>query len=131
MESVLQMHKMFFKKISFDRKGFKNDNKADFTFKTSVLEHSNRDLFKVSLDVKCNKEEEYEFEIELIGVFSFNSSKELDKETKDYLISHNTVSILMPYMRSQISLLTAQPDTDCVVLPPFNVNEMLDQSDSD
>lgn len=37
----------------------------------------------------------------------------------------------MPYMRSQISLLTAQPDTDCVVLPPFNVNEMLDQSDSD
>lgn len=75
MESVLQMHKMFFNKISFNRKGFKNDNKADFTFKTSVLENSNGDLFKVSLDVKCNKEDEYEFEIELIGVFSFKVLK--------------------------------------------------------
>lgn len=127
MESVLQMHKMFFNKISFDRKGFKNDNEADFTFKTSVLENSNKDLFKVSLDVTCEKKDEYDFEIELIGVFSFESSKALKKETKDYLISHNTVSILMPYMRSQISLLTAQPDTDCVVLPPFNINDMLEQ----
>ena len=31
----------------------------------------------------------------------------------------------MPYLRSQVSLLTAQPEVECVVLPAFNVNAML------
>lgn len=37
----------------------------------------------------------------------------------------NSVSILMLYLRSEVSLITAQPETECVVLPPFNINEML------
>jgi hypothetical protein len=31
----------------------------------------------------------------------------------------------MPYMRSQVSLLTAQPEMDCVVLPAFNINSIV------
>lgn len=37
----------------------------------------------------------------------------------------DTVAILMPYVRSQVSLITAQPEVECVVLPPFNIVEML------
>lgn len=36
-------------------------------------------------------------------------------------------AILMPYLRSEVSLLTAQPETDCVVLPVFNINKMLEE----
>ena len=44
---------------------------------------------------------------------------------EDNLISNNAVAILMPYLRSELSLLTAQPETDCIVMPVFNVNAML------
>lgn len=33
---------------------------------------------------------------------------------------------MMPYLRNQLSILTAQPETDAVVLPIFNINNMLD-----
>lgn len=42
------------------------------------------------------------------------------------LINKNAVAIMMPYLRSELTLLTAQPDTDSVVLPPFNINAMLE-----
>ena len=32
----------------------------------------------------------------------------------------------MPYLRSEVSLLTAQPEVECVVLPPFNINKMME-----
>ena len=42
------------------------------------------------------------------------------------LYQKNSVAILMPYLRSEISLLTAQPETETVVLPVFNINRMMD-----
>lgn len=41
-------------------------------------------------------------------------------------MSKNAVAILMPYLRSELTLLTAQPDTESVVLPPFNINKMME-----
>ena len=35
----------------------------------------------------------------------------------------------MPYLRSEISLLTAQPGMECIVLPPFNINKMVKNKD--
>jgi len=46
--------------------------------------------------------------------------------SKECLLNSNAVAVLIPYLRSELSLLTAQPNTECVVLPPFNVNKMLD-----
>ena len=43
------------------------------------------------------------------------------------LINKNAGAILMPYLRSELTLLTAQPDTDSVVLPIFNINKMLEK----
>lgn len=55
----------------------------------------------------------------------------MDENEKNELISKNAVAIIMPYMRSQVSLLTAQPEVDCVVLPPFNINNMLKEDNLD
>lgn len=123
--SVLKLIKMYFNKIEFIRKGFKNENTAKFNFKTQFFEQKEQNLFKVSLTTQCEKKDEYNFEIELIGIFSFSEDSTFTGEEKNILLTKNAVAILMPYMRSQISLLTAQPDTDCVVLPPFNINNMI------
>ena len=125
--SSLQLQKMVFDKIEFNRTGFKNENNPKFNIESNFMQSTDdHNLFKVELVMKCLKEDEYNFEIKLVGYFSFSSDGELDEGDKDILISRNSVAILMPYMRSQISLLTAQPEMDCIVLPPFNINEMID-----
>lgn len=125
--SPLELQKMVFEKIEFNRIGFKNENDPTFNIESNFMQSTNdNNLFKVELVMKCLKEEEYNFEIKLVGYFSFSSYSELNENDRDILISRNSVSILMPYMRSQISLLTAQPETDCIVLPPFNINELID-----
>ena len=126
--SPLQLQKMVFEKIEFNRIGYKNENPPKFNIESNFMQSTNdSNLFKVELLMKCLKEEEYDFEIKLVGFFSFSSYDEIDESDRDVLISRNSVAILMPYMRSQISLLTAQPETDCIVLPPLNINELIDK----
>lgn len=47
---------------------------------------------------------------------------------EDTIIQQNAVAIVMPYIRSEVSLLTAQPGLETVVLPPFNIVEMMNNS---
>ena len=62
--------------------------------------------------------------LDLIKKFEIETQEELDDNVVRNLINKNAVAILMPYLRSELTLLTAQPDTDSVVLPPFNINKM-------
>lgn len=119
------MDKLVFDKISFVREGFKNKNNIDFTIESRFAQNSKNNVYRVTLILKGDKKEEYTFEISLTGFFTFDEDADLDDATKNELITKNTVAILMPYMRSQVSLLTAQPDMECVVLPAFNINNII------
>lgn len=129
IESVLKLDRLVFDKIEFTRLGFKNDKELEIEIQSSVSQKAETNIYKVTLIFKGNKPEEYTLEISLSGFFSIVNDDDLDDETKKALVTKNSVAILMPYLRSQISLLTAQPDTECVVLPPFNINKMLDKKD--
>ena len=84
------------------------------------------EIYKVTLVLKGKKPEEYTLEISLSGFFSVESENELTDALKNSLVVKNSVAIMMPYLRSQVSLVTAQPEVECVVLPAFNINKMLD-----
>lgn len=79
--------------------------------------------YKVTLVLNGVKQDEYSIVISLSGFFEIEA-QELDDKVVQNLINKNAVAILMPYLRSELTLLTAQPDTDSVVLPPFNINKM-------
>lgn len=129
IESVLKLDRLVFDKLEFTRLGFKNDKELEIEIQSSVSQKAETNIYKVTLIFKGKKLEEYTLEISLSGFFSIVNDDDLDDETKKALVTKNSVAILMPYLRSQISLLTAQPDTECVVLPPFNINKMLDKKD--
>lgn len=131
IKSVLSMQKLAFDKIAFDRRGPKNQNSSSYTIETRFAKNQEESVYRVTLVLDGNKENEYTFEIVLTGVFSFDSSEPLEEDIKNKLITRNAVSIMMPYMRSQVSLLTAQPEVDCVVLPPFNINNLIADNDND
>lgn len=126
VRSVLKMNRLVFDKIAFDRLGFKNDNPLTHALEARFAKNIKDDVYRVTLILKGEKEDEYTFEISLTGFFSFSGDEEVDDETKNELISKNAIAIIMPYLRSQVSLLTAQPEVDCVVLPPFNINKMME-----
>lgn len=123
--SILSLDKLVFDRIEFKRNGMKNDSEIEFNLQVLINKKQNEEIYKVTLILAGNKEKEYTLEIALSGYFTFNDSEDLNVEMKNTMINQNAVAILMPYVRSQVSLLTAQPEVECVVLPPFNIVQMM------
>ena len=124
IKSILKLDKVVFDTIEFKRLGFKNDNKLKLNLQTEIFQRQDEETYKVMLHLIGEKEDEYSFDIILSGFFSFRTDETIEQQLKDELISSNSVAILMPYLRSEVSILTAQPDVECVVLPVLNVNNM-------
>lgn len=122
------MEKIVFDKIEFNRLGFSSDKELEIEIQSSIAKRGNEDVYRITLILKGNKPDEYIFEIILSGFFTIEQREELTEELKDALITKNAIAILMPYLRSEASLLTAQPGMECVVLPAFNINKMLENS---
>lgn len=126
IESVLKLNKIIFDKIEFNRLGLKNENEFELEIQSNIAQRENSDIYRVTLVLKGKKPEEYTLEISLSGFFSIDFESGLSEELKNTLITKNSIAILMPYLRSQVSLLTAQPEVDCIILPAFNINNMFD-----
>ncbi len=126
LQSVLQLDKIVFDKIEFKRLGFSSEKELELEIQSSISQKQNTDIYRITLILKGNKPEEYIFEISLTGFFSFEAEQDINEDLKSTLISKNAIAILMPYLRSEVSLLTAQPGIECVVLPAFNINKILE-----
>lgn len=123
--SILTLQKMVFDRIEFERKGFKNTEELKFELQVQIGLDEN-EIYKVTLVLNGTKQDEYDIVISLSGFFKVEGEEKLETKMVQNLINKNTVAILMPYLRSELTLLTAQPDTDSVVLPPFNINKMFE-----
>ena len=120
MSCVLKLNALVFDNIVFKRLGERNENELEISFSVSIgTNMTDQDMKKVTVKVIGEKKEEYNFEVEASGFFYYEGSAE------DSIIQQNAVAIVMPYVRSEVSLLTAQPGVDSVVLPPFNIVEMM------
>lgn len=120
MDCVLKLNSLVYDEITFKRLGIHTDNDLEFSFSVSIGSSiSDPDLKKVSVRIRGEKKEEYIFEIEASGYFSFIG------DINDSIIQQNAVAIVMPYIRSEVTLLTAQPGMEPIVLPPFNIVEMM------
>ncbi|MCB5377027.1 protein-export chaperone SecB [Flavonifractor plautii] len=126
--SVLKLEKLVFDKLLFERKGFSSENNFEFNMESQISKRSNEEIYKVTLILHGKKPDEYIMEISLTGFFSFGTDTSISDEDKKELISKNTLAILMPYLRSEVSILTAQPEVECIVLPPFNINNLMGEA---
>ena len=124
--SSLILKEMVFDKIEFERKGFKSNKELEFHLQVQIGSGADN-TYKVTLVLNAKKPDEYDIVISLSGFFELEGREEMDDNMVQNLISKNTVAILMPYLRSELTLLTAQPNTESVVLPPFNINKMFEK----
>ena len=129
--SVLKLEKLVFDKLLFERSGFGSEKDFEFSFESNLSKSTEDELYRVTLILHGEKPDEYSLKISLTGFFSFDSSESISEEETKELITKNTAAILMPYLRSELSILTAQPDVECIVLPPFNINNLMKESEDD
>lgn len=126
IRSALQLKKLVFDKIEFNRHGFQNQNKPEFKIQSEISKREDDEVYRCSLTLKGNKRDEYTLEVKLSGYFTFSSEEEITEKRKNEVITKNTIAIIMPYLRSEITLLTSQPDTEPVILPVLNINNMME-----
>lgn len=124
MECILKLETLVFDNIIFKRLGMRNENELEFSFSINIGTNiSDSNVKRVSVKINGEKKDEYNFEIQASGFFLYEG------DADDKIIQQNAVAIVMPYIRSEVSILTAQPEIESVVLPPFNIVEMMKENE--
>ena len=128
-ESALIAKKIFVEKMNFQRNqiasGVIRLTQSSIGKNIDKLDEKE---YKCSLTLNMSDEEEtVDLEIVISGIFEFES--ELNADQKEIIITKNTMSILFPYLRAQVTLMTAQPDIEPVVIPAININALLQNLD--
>lgn len=125
--SVVEMEGIYFKKLTFERKEKLSYNNLNVSFEKSIKKPENQDeSFQVLLQCAIeDPENTLHLFVSMVGTFR---CKATDPALWDTLANENTVSIMFPFLRSQISLMTTQPDMPPIVLPAMNINAIIEQS---
>lgn len=74
--------------------------------------------------IEGNKQDEYTVLVRASGYFVLDESSEYDR----LILRQNAAAIVFPYMRSQLSLLTAQPEVDPLILQPVNIAQLVKET---
>lgn len=126
ISSVLKITHVVFDEISFKRLGFQNKKERETKFGIGKhVEKISSGKYQVSLSARVVRENEYEAEVSVTGYCEIPE----DAPYKDRLLNENAIAILFPYVRAELTLLTAQPETEPLVIPAVNINAMLRQTE--
>lgn len=128
-ESIVQLKHLYFDKIDFWRSGAKvSEENLVFNFTKSYGFNKTNDgcLVRLECNIHDNASEIITLSVSITGEFL---CKESNPERRDLLLRKNTLAILFPYIRSQISLVLAQPELVPIVLPPMNIDAVFENSE--
>lgn len=119
--SVMKLEKYFIENIRFAyNTNFDYDNRLPIYPKFSrSIKALNENQVEVKLGVMIGAEnEKYPFflNVSLCGVFYLEKLKENDE-----MVKHNTIAILFPYLRSIVTLITANANLPPFIIPVMNI----------
>ncbi len=121
--SPLRMEHIVFNKLFFERKGFAHPG-GDVQFQARKnIEKMDDSVYLITLNIVAEKKDEYSAEVDISGYCTIAE----DHPLKRTILEKNAVAILFPYARTQLTLLTSQPETMPIVLPAVNINKMFEE----
>ena len=118
MKSNLKMNNLYFSSCSVERacKVENGECKADLQRNiTKTDEHE----YDVELVLSVQKSD---LSVSIIAKAHFEYEAET-YEMEENIVKTNTVAIMLPFIRSQVTLLTTQPGMTPIVLPPINTTK--------
>ena len=121
--SKLEMRDIYISKCSYERHADVSDGKLLLEVKKAIEFNQEKSEHTVALNVSVtNESAEFIVNVECVGVFYISETDPMSNT----LINRNTVAILFPYVRSQITLLTSAPGVQPIVLPAINIIQLLE-----
>ena len=132
-ECKIQMLDLYFSKYSFSQERNKKiDEEYSTSFNINYAENNDDDSkIKVTIDTSVSdKGGELALELQAVGIFNIEKEN-TEKSIYEHLVQVNTVAIMFPFIRSQISLLTTQPGIKPIMLPPINLNALIDSNNNE
>ena len=126
-ECKIQMLDLYFSKYDFEQVRGEANAEYSTSFKIEyAISSTDETKVKVCIDtVISNENKSLNINLQTIGIFQIDKM-DIDESTYEHLIKANTVAIMFPFIRSQISLLTTQPGIIPVMLPPININALIE-----
>ena len=89
----------------------------------------NTNSVRVSVTVEIMSEpESLTLKLTAEAVFSLDRDGNI---LENPLIKQNTIAIMFPFIRSEITLLTSQPGMSPIVIPPLNINKLLSNTQTE
>lgn len=122
-KSILTLNKTYISQVSFERFSDtveKIDEEGEITFSKQIQE-TQKNIYRVELGVVLKSEGIYDIKASIVGEFELSEDSVLGKK----ILHNNTIAILFPYLRSQLTLLTSQPGFEPVILPIMNINALM------
>lgn len=117
MKSDLKMENFHFVECSVARKEVIKNGALSIELKKRINELGNGS-YSVVLTLNVDKENN-DLSVKVIAAATFYLESD-DVELVRTVMETNTVAIMFPFIRSQVSLLTTQPGMTPIVLPPIN-----------
>ena len=126
-ENVLKLLDLRFVSFNYENLSNKKEFETELNIEydiNCVADKINDNKVKIDFKVKIvSKDELLSLNLNAIGEFQIDS-KDLEPSVKEFILKRNTVAIMFPFIRSQISLLTTQPGLQPIMLQPIDVNKL-------
>ena len=127
-ESILKLLNLYVEEMGFTGTGVCNNGETTLRYsRDMLLNPDGTRSVRLSVLGKCPNGAS--FKIQLVGVFHIELNETVGEEILETLYKDNTVAILFPYLRSQISLLTTQPNMAPIYLPPMNMVNLFKEAE--
>ena len=119
LESSLKMRNLHFRHCSIERKPEITSGELNVDLSKEIEKIAEHD-YSVTLQLSASNED-----IRLLIVANAQFHYEgKDGTREDKIVQNNTVAIIYPYVRSQVTLMTSQPGMNPIVLPPINTTKL-------
>lgn len=130
--SVLELRTYLVKKINFELNSnfdFSTPKEVQLApqFDRNILK-IDKDNVAVDLSININKGDiPFFVEIEIEGIFKLN---DWEKDENRSIIENNAIAILFPYLRTLVTMVTANANLNPYILPVMNIVEMLNKQNT-
>ena len=123
LESVLKLTSLHVDQMEYQRIGIpsvESGFSGNFISEMAINEDGSRTI-RLSLVGECA--DYFKIVVRIVGVFIIEDANTNDTDFIEALFQKNTIAIMFPFLRSQVSLLTTQPGITPVLLPPMNISQ--------
>ena len=130
VKSVLNLERISFGEIQYYRDVNAEigsvDYEMNFTKRIESTEDGKKHRVTLTANLHSKVKDLMKLKVTVVGFFYCECE---DESLKNTLVNDNTIAILFPYLRSQISLVTTQPDLLPITFPPMNIVAMFHENE--